>query len=119
MDSRKRAVISLAFLVCVIPAVYLIWVLLLTNPAAQGTPPPDLSSALVPGTDAPVRQKFTGVAAIDQQLTVLFYFFWDVANGGTPGLSLYMTIFFGDIFVMYGLLMLEGLRPGNIGRMVS
>ena len=110
MEIKTRAFISLGFLLALVPATYLIFVLSI---GSLGEVKP---TSVVPGISEPLRLSYTGVAGIDQQLVVLFKFFWPVVNGTEPGLSLFSVYFFGEISGAWALILLEGIRSGNRGR---
>ena len=116
MDRRSRGLLAFSFALIFVPAFYLVWVIFMNGPmAAAGSAAP----SKIPDTSAPVRQTYTGISAIDQQLVTLFHFFWPVVDGSDPGLSIFMVSFLGDIYGLWSLIMLDGLRPGNRGRLVS
>ena len=75
---------------------------------------------LLPGTQEPVRTVFTGLPALDDQLTVLTLFFWEIVNGSTaPSASLFCFYFATQLACGWGLLVLEGSRHGNRWTLVS
>ena len=74
---------------------------------------------LLPGTEEPVRTVYTGVPAIDDQLTVLTLFFWEIVNGSNPSASLFCFYFATQVACGWGLLVMEGSRHGNRWNLVS
>ncbi|MCJ1404566.1 hypothetical protein MMC11_007792 [Xylographa trunciseda] len=74
---------------------------------------------LLPGTDVPLKQSYTGIQAIDNQLTVLVLFFWQLVDGGMPGASLGTFRFASQFVPGWGLVVLESMRSGNKGRIIS
>lgn len=78
-----------------------------------------LDPQLLPGTKEPVRTVYTGVPAIDHQLTFLTLFFWEIVNGSHPSASLFSFYFATQVASGWGLLVIEGLRPGNRWSLVS
>ena len=115
MDFRTRTLTSLAFFLALLPAGYLVIAIVVNGPGALPQPPP----ATVPGTDAPLRLQYTGVAPVDKLLVTLFRFFWPALDGASPGASFFLASFAGEIPGVWSLLMLEGIRPGNRGRVIS
>ena len=79
----------------------------------------DVGPRLLPGTKEPVRTVYTGVPAIDYQLTVLALFFWENVDGSNPAASLFCFYFATQVACGWGLLMIEGLRYGNRGTLIS
>ena len=74
---------------------------------------------LLPGTEAPLKQIYTGVGFVDKQLTILTLFFWEIVDGSLPVASLQAFQFAGQIGAAWGLIMIEGTRRGNRWRLVS
>ena len=73
----------------------------------------------LPGTKEPLRLVYTGIKKIDYRLTVLETIFWPISHGSHPYLSLQAFYFVGQVAGAWGLVMLEGTRSGNKGRIVS
>lgn len=76
-------------------------------------------SPLLPGTSAPLKTVYTGIGPIDYQLTVLCVFFRSTMIGDHPEYSLHLYDFAFQFAVQYGLVVVEGSRPGNAGRIIS
>lgn len=99
---------------------YFTWYLYLNNGTLDHmTHVRDVGPHILPGTTAPLRTVYTGFEQIDYQLTVLCLFFWELIDGSKPSASLLWFHFAGQIAVGYGLLMMEKLRSGNKGRIIS
>ena len=73
----------------------------------------------LPGTPAPLKEVYTGLGVIDNQLTVLVLFFWEIVDGSIPPASLHAFHFAGQIAAAWGLIMIESMRTGNRWRVVS
>lgn len=80
--------------------------------AKQDTP-------LLPGTTDFLLTKYTGVAAIDKQLTVLVTFFAPVLDDNNHALKLFSIFGLGQFGAGWMVMMMESLRYGNQGRIVS
>ncbi len=99
---------------------YATWYLLLNNGTTDYMAHiRDVGPRLLPGTKEPVRTIYTGVPAIDYQLTVLALFFWENVDGSNPAGSLFCFHFATQVACGWGLLMVEGLRFGNRWKIVS
>ena len=79
----------------------------------------DFGPRLLPGTKEPLKTVYTGIPAIDYQLTVLALFFWENVDGSNPAGSLFCFHFATQVTCGWGLLMIEGLRHGNRWRVIS
>lgn len=71
------------------------------------------------GTREPLKTSYTGIGAIDEQLTVLDIFFWEIVNGSNPAASLFSFHFATQVASGWSLLMVEGLRHGHRWRVIS
>ena len=78
----------------------------------------DPSSAW-PGTKASLVREFTGVTAIDGLITNLNLFIAHLVDWSDIPLSIFGFCMFGQYGVAFALVLLEGLREGNKGRIVS
>lgn len=101
-------------------ALYSIWGLYSSNGGSDqvdvvlaGSPP------RLPGTVYPVKTKYVGVELIDHQLAMLAVVFWQIVDGSMPHFSLFSFMFAGQAVAALILLMVEGARVGNRGRLVS
>ncbi|KAK9320155.1 hypothetical protein V1517DRAFT_348431 [Lipomyces orientalis] len=65
------------------------------------------------------EKTFTSYAAVDNLLRGLITFFWPIANGSHAGLSLLSFLFAGQTVASWTLTMLEGIRKGNRGYLIS
>ena len=79
----------------------------------EQTPP------LVPGTEALLKIKYTRIGPLDHLLTTLTIFFYQAVDGSSPHTSLQSFHFGGQVFAIWGLLLLEGIRKGNQGKLIS
>ena len=79
----------------------------------------DVGPRILPGTKIPLKTTYVGIEKVDYQLTVLDLFFWEMVDGSRPDASLFCYQFAGQVFTGWGLLMVESLRRGNIGRVIS
>jgi len=75
--------------------------------------------ALFPGSTAPLLRKYTGIGSIDRQLQILVIFFSPVVDGRNGDLVLFSILGAGQFGGAWVLLMMESLRLGNKGRMIS
>jgi hypothetical protein len=78
-----------------------------------------LQSLLTDGTPNPYKGRLTGIAPVDFMLFTLVNFFWSVTQGETPGLSLIGLLFAAQLVPFLIVVMIEGNRSGNKGRVVS
>jgi hypothetical protein len=62
---------------------------------------------------------FAGYDPPDGLLATLLVFFWPVVDGENPGASLIGFVFVGQAVAMWIVMVLEGLRKGNAGRVIS
>ena len=110
--------VALAFLS--VAAFYATWYILLHNGTTDHMAhTPVIGPRLLPGTNEPLRTVYTGVRAIDHQLTVLILFFWENIDGSNPSGSLFGFHFAAQNVCGWGLLMIEGLRHGNRWTVIS
>ena len=79
----------------------------------------DVGPQNLPLTSEPLRRFYTGIKFLDERLTVLACIFWPLLDGNYPSLSLHAVFFAGQVGGVWGLMMVEGMRSGNRGRMVS
>lgn len=74
--------------------------------------------ASIPGpTSAPMKQTYTGVAPIDNQLTVLVSFFYTAIDGKRGDISLVFLSLGSHVIAAWVLITIEGLRRGNKGKL--
>lgn len=62
---------------------------------------------------------FTGYGPPDELLATFLVFFWPVVDGENPSTSLIGFVFAGQAVAIWIALVLEGLRKGNAGRVIS
>lgn len=79
----------------------------------------EIGPRVLPGTTAPLKTWYTGIARLDHQLTALCLFFWQLVDGSRPDASLLCFHFAGQMSAGWGLLMMEKLRFGNRGRIIA
>lgn len=77
------------------------------------------SSPHLPNTHAPLRRSFTGLQGIDHQLQILMLFFHDAISGQFPASSIQVAHFAGQIVPGWMVVVLEGYRAGNSGRLIA
>lgn len=79
----------------------------------------DVGPHVLTGTNAPIKQRYTGIRSLDNQLGVLTVFFWELVDGSLPHASLHAVRFGMQVMVAWGLVMVEGMRAGNKGLIIS
>jgi hypothetical protein len=72
-----------------------------------------------PGTLDPLLKSYTGIQAVDAQLTILVTFFAPVADRSHADLALSGAFGLGQFGAAWALLTLESLRAGNKAKVVS
>lgn len=80
--------------------------------AKQDTP-------FLPGSTDLLLRTYTGIAPIDRQLTVLVTFFAPVLNSKNGAVTLFSLFGLGQFGASWTLMMMESMRQGNKGRIVS
>lgn len=73
----------------------------------------------LPGSDNPILAYFTGIKPLDQVLTLAGVMFANVTDGSAPQLSLYGFYFAGQLVSIFTVMIIEGLRHGNKGGVMS
>jgi len=73
----------------------------------------------LPGSTDTVIANITGFNVIDKGLGELLMFFWPVLEAESPSLSLFAVYMVGQILPVQTLVLLEGLRSGNSGKIIS
>jgi hypothetical protein len=76
-------------------------------------------SPVFPGSNVLLLKEYTGIRAIDTQLSVLVTFFAPVVDSRNGPLYLYAIFGLGQFGAAWTLLVMESLRSGNKGRVVS
>jgi hypothetical protein len=70
--------------------------------------------ALIPGpTAAPMKQTYTGIGPIDNQLTILVSFFYTAIDGNRADVSLSFLGLGGGVLAAWVLISIESYRYGN------
>lgn len=105
-------------LLSIASSAYLTWYLMLRNGTVCHLKK-TWDSQCLPGTEVPLTQSFTGFGPFDRQLKLYNGIIWVVVSGASPDISLHAYLFAGQLAAAYGLLILEGARNGNRGRIIS
>lgn len=79
----------------------------------------DYGPHLLPGSDTPLQQQYTGIGLLDYWLTVLQCVLANVTDGSALHLSLYSFQFAGQLVSVMTIIMVEGMRQGNKKSMMS
>jgi hypothetical protein len=74
---------------------------------------------LYPGTKNDLVTIYTGIPPLDRQLAVLVAFFAPAVAGTNTALSLFLFFGFGQFGAFWALMVMESLRKGNQGKIVS
>lgn len=74
---------------------------------------------MYPESDEPLVTRYTGIQGVDARLAVLVTFFAPVVEGNNIPMILYALFGFGQFGAAWTLLVMESLRRGNRGRVVS
>ena len=72
-----------------------------------------------PGTEDALLMRYTNVGWLDRQLTILVAFFAPVVDEQQGALSMFSRFGTGQFGAAWTLMVMEGLRMGNRGRIVS
>jgi hypothetical protein len=75
-----------------------------------------LAASRLPGAPLDADLAYTGIEALDQTLAGIIYFAWIVAEGGSTALSLFGIYLVGQVVPCSAIVLVEGLRKGNEGR---
>jgi hypothetical protein len=75
--------------------------------------------ANLPGSTDLLLKTYTGVAPVDRQLTVLVTFFAPVLNSTNGALTVFSIFGLGQFGAAWTLMMMESMRVGNRGEIVS
>lgn len=76
-------------------------------------------SPVFPGTTDAIVWKHSGVEVLDNQMRILVSFFAPVVDSINPELNLFSIFVLGQFGAAWALLMMESMRMGNKGRIVS
>jgi len=80
----------------------------------QAAPSPNL-----PDSHFALKNHWTGIGPIDKLCVQFIAFFWPVLNGLNPSLSLQGVHFLGQGYAIWTLVLVEGFREGNKGKLVA
>lgn len=99
---------------------YVTWYMFMNNGTVDHmTRIREVGPRLLPGTKEPLKTVYTGVPAVDHQLTILTTLFWEQVDGSNPSASLFCFHFATQAACGWGLLLLETLRCGNRWKIIS
>lgn len=79
----------------------------------------DVGPHILPGSNTPIQEEYTGLGLLDYWLTVLQTVFANVTDGTAPHLSLYAFQFAGQLIPVLAVLLVEGMREGNKAPILS
>jgi hypothetical protein len=74
---------------------------------------------LIPGSEQPLRLRYTGIPPLDYWLQVMAVFFWQAVDGSHPTTSLTGLYFLGQLIGIWTILFVEGNRVENRGLKVA
>ena len=110
----------IGLLLCSLAGYYAVWHLFINNGTVDlMTQVLESGPRILPGTYEPVKTVYTGIPAIDKQLTILTLVFWEQVDGSSPSNSLFCFHFATQAACGWGLLMIESMRYGNQWRVIS
>jgi hypothetical protein len=120
MTSPTRGAALVLLPLLSIAAVYCLWIVSINNGLfKQIGDLVEQKQPMFPGSTSPLMLKYTGVAVIDRQLSTLVTFFAPVVQGGNEALNLFSLFGLGQFGGAWTLLVMESLRRGNKGKVVS
>ncbi|OAP64976.1 hypothetical protein AYL99_00948 [Fonsecaea erecta] len=121
MSGRRRHVlVTIALLLIFGFAVDSMWLLLLRNSYMSTLAHiRDVGPRHLPGSDTPIRSRYSGIPLLDYWFAVMQTILANVTDGSAPRLSLYAFHFAGQLGSMTTLLIMESMRVGNKGTLVS
>jgi hypothetical protein len=120
MTSPTRGAALLLLPLIAIAAVYCLWIVSTNNGLlGQISGIVEQKQPMFPGSKSPLVLKYTGVAAIDRQMSTLVTFFGPVVQLGYEPLHLFSLFGLGQFGGAWALLAMESLRRGNRGKAVS
>lgn len=73
----------------------------------------DIGPHLLPGSDTPLQERYTGIGPVDYWLTVLQAVFANIFDGSAPKLSIYAFYFAGQLVPVITVMYIESCREGN------
>jgi hypothetical protein len=83
---------------------------------AQNTTFDQLAGSRPSGAPSDADIAYTGIAPLDKQLAGIIYFAWIVVDGTSATLSLFGIFLVGQVVPCTTIVLVEGLRKGNEGR---
>ena len=110
--------IQIFFLLAVGVGLYLTIILAVQN-GTIGTIQGIQNDGYLPQIEQPLRRFYTGISPIDHQLSSLTIFFWPIADAHLPTLTLLWVNLSGDLVMSWTLILIEGMRKGNRGSLIS
>jgi hypothetical protein len=120
MTSPPRGAALLLLPLIAIAAVYCLWIVSTNNGLfGQINGIVEQKQPMFPGSKSPLMLKYTGVAAVDRQMSILVTFFGPVVQVGYEPLHLFSLFGLGQFGGAWTLLVMESLRRGNRGKVVS
>lgn len=79
----------------------------------------DIGPHLLPGSNTPLQERYTGIGPVDYWLTVLQAVFANIFDGTAPKLSIYAFYFAGQLVPVITVMCVEGYREGNKENVIS
>jgi hypothetical protein len=79
----------------------------------------DQQEALLANMNQTSKSNFTGISGVDFFLDQLIYFSIKCIKGERKALSLFATYFIGQVTSTHAVIVLEGLRKGNLNKIIS
>ncbi|CZR62756.1 uncharacterized protein PAC_12653 [Phialocephala subalpina] len=73
----------------------------------------------LPGSNVPILTCFTGIGILDKALTLAGVMFANVTDGSAPASSMYGFQFAGQLVPMFTIMLVEAVRRGNKGNVMS
>jgi hypothetical protein len=120
MTSPTRAAGLLLLPLLSVAAVYCLWIVASNNGLfKQIAELAQQKHSIFPGSKSALVRNYTGVTAVDGQLSTLVTFFAPVVQGGSEPLNLFSLFGLGQFGAAWTLLLLESLRKGNQGKVIS
>lgn len=110
--------IQIFFLLVVGAGLYVTLILAVQN-GRIGTIQGIQNDGYLPQTEQPLRRFYTGISPVDYQLSSLTIFFWPIADAHLPSLTLLWVNLSGELVMSWTLIMIEGMRKGNRGGLIS
>lgn len=110
--------IQIFFLLAVGAGLFLTLILAVHN-GTIGTIQGIQNDGYLPQIQQPLRRFYTGILPVDHQLSSLTIFFWPIADAHLPSLTLLWVNLSGELVMSWTLIMIEGMRKGNRGGLIS